>query len=262
MAGLLEQKAIDQQEESVRFMLEVLEKLSLDSTKVETARPAQELADKGRLETKKNRVRLGMYTLRDLMIIANACAKSEGIANFPQNELIWNAVIRRLLRFGYVFEAPQDIKPEYEINPNFRFLKAMLMVDNVVFGMAHMVNSRRKAIPAINVKLPNGDLHCGTGLLVAYEATSVTQTAILTNRHVLEGNEIVDVIADGFTYVVSGKPEVCDFADLAVIPVEDRNLPIGFLLAPQAGLLSTVISVGYPLIPTAAEQYALCHKGE
>ena len=56
MAGLIEQIAVETHEKSVHFMLEVLEKLSLDSTKVETAMPAQEIADKGPLKTKKNRL--------------------------------------------------------------------------------------------------------------------------------------------------------------------------------------------------------------
>lgn len=262
MAELIEQRVVDDHERSVRFMLDVLERLSLPSDKAETAKPAQEMADKGPLKSKRNRVRAGMYSLRDLMVIANDCAKKEGLADFYQNELIWNAVIRRLLKFGYVNEAPQDIKPEYQVSPVFPLVKATLMVDNVVFGAAYMVNSRRKAIPAINVRLPSGDLHCGTGLLVQYTSKSTNQSAILTNRHVLEGNEVVGVIADDFAYVVSGQAEMCDFADLAVLPVEDDDLPVGFLIAPRAKLLSTVISVGYPLIPTAAEQYALCHRGE
>ncbi|MEP2943961.1 MAG: serine protease [Hyphomicrobiales bacterium] len=262
MAEYIEQRALEQQEKSVRFMLEVIEKLSLESTKAETARPAQEMADKGRFQTKKNRVKLGLFSLRDLMVIADACAKQDELTDFRQNELIWNAVIRRLLKFGYVTEAMYDIKPEYQISSGFGLFRAILCVDNVVFGPEYMVNSRRKAVPAINVKLPSGDSHCGTGLLVQYSSKSIMQKAILTNRHVLQGNEIVDIIADGFVYVTSDKPRLCDFADLAVIPVEDRDMPISFTLAPKARLLSSVITVGYPLIPTAAEQYALCHKGE
>lgn len=262
MAEYIEQRAIEEQEKSVRFMLEVLERLSLDSTKLETARPVQEMADKGLFETKKNRVKLGMFAVLDLIVIADACAKRDGLADFHQNELIWNAVLRRLLKFGYVTEAQYDIRPEYQINLGFAVLRAMLLVDNVVFGPAHMVNSRRKAIPAINVKLPSGDLHCGTGLLISYSSKSMTRSAILTNRHVLEGNEITSIVADDFTYVTSGDPSLCDFADLAIVPVENKNLPLVFMLAPQARLLSSVISVGYPIIPTAAEQVALCHKGE
>lgn len=262
MAEHIEQRAVEEQEKSVRFMLEVLERLSLESTKLETARPAQEIADKGCFKTKKNRVRLGMFSVMDLIVIASECAKQDGFSDFYQNELIWNAVIRRLLKFGYIAEAQYDTRPEYEVNSGFALLRAMLLVDNVVFGPAYMVNSRRKAIPAINVKLPSGDLHCGTGLLVDYSSKSKTQRAILTNRHVLEGNEISSIVADGFSYLKSGETILCDFADLAVVPVEDKDLPLSFIPATQARLLSSVITVGYPLIPTAAEQFALCHKGE
>lgn len=262
MAEYIEQRVVETQEKSVRFMLEVLERLSRDSTKLETARPAQKMADNGRIEAKKNRVRLGMFSVMDLLVIADECAKREGLSDFHQNDLIWNAVIRRLLKFGYVTEAPFDVKPEYQINSAFAILRAMLLVDNVVFGPAYMVSSRRQAIPAVNVELPSGDLHCGTGLLVDYSTKSVNQQAILTNRHVLEGNEITSIASDDFAYVMSGDAQLCDFADLAVVPVEDKDLPKSFVLAPQARLLSSVITVGYPLIPTAAQQFALCHRGE
>lgn len=259
---MIEQRIIDMNVQSVRFIISVLEMLSLEATKTDIAKPAEELADKGPLETKKERVRLGMYSIQDFMVIADAIAKKQNISTFKQSEMLWGAVLKRLIKFGYVLEAPRGLMPEFQILEFFAAINALLLVDNVVFGTAYMVNARRKAIPAINVMSGNGDAHCGSGLLLGYETKVGFRKGILTNRHVLEGNEISEVVGDGFRYELDGRPVWCDFADLAIIPVIGDNLPMHFLLSSGKELLSTVISVGYPLVPTAAAQYALCHKGE
>lgn len=211
-------------------------------------------------QRKRNRLKIGFFSLTDAQLLFHqylSARQVEGISNSSQMIAI---VLERLCERLVVGYRTVPMVDEYDVNgPLFQYYEKSGLLEAILFGPLFMLENRRHSIPAVNVITPEGDPHCGSGLLIDVEASE--RRYVLTNRHVVDGNTIDAIIAGEVTYEIKGDPIVSETADLAAVPIALSNEFTGLLLG-SANLLQPIIAVGYPRIPTASAQYALFHRGE
>jgi len=243
-------------------MVEILNLLGNKDTRQEIVDPVKKLYKN--LETKKNRLDLGWFSISDLVFIGAKLRDKNNWSDFKGGELVWQVVVDRLCHYGILANSTLG-----NVGQEYQFIDGLLdiytsagLIKNVLFGTAYMIESNKAAIPAINVKSPNGDISCGSGVLLNVRKNNNRLPYILTNRHVLEGNEIIEIIGDACVYKAIGKPVYCNFADLALQRVESSGLPAALGLSIDKTVLTQVISVGYPRIASAAKQIPVVHRGE
>lgn len=242
-----------------RLMVKLLENLSKDEFR-KTAVSA--LLDKhpgaGATSLDLKHLNDGWFDIVSLILIYdNFYNLSKGD---PNSSALWVALLERLDYHGAVIKVwYSQHGPKYHVqNRMFVALRKAGITDFVTFGTSYLLEATRVSIPAINVKTQSGDEHCGTGALVPIGS----QFMLLTNRHVVEGNQILNIKSKSETYIVTGPAVLCDFADLALIPVNPPSKTPVLSMAIDPHILTSVITVGYPLIATVSDQYALAHKGE
>lgn len=129
-----------------------------------------------------------------------------------------------------------------------------------IFGLPEVCRVMARAVPAINVRFSNGDQGCGSGVIFKSKISGMG--VVISNRHVLDGVVIESVVSENCVLDVIGEVTFSDTADLAkfVIRLPD-NFP-NVHLADNIEVLDEVVAMGYPLVPTARNQYLMCHRGE
>ena len=65
-----------------------------------------------------------------------------------------------------------------------------------------------------------------------------------------------------YSFSVLGAPIVCEFADLAAVPVNSNSDCPHFYMADAVEVLTPVVTIGYPNVSGSIERNALWHKGE
>lgn len=146
-----------------------------------------------------------------------------------------------------------------QLGPLVNILHRSQNLQNYVFGWSYIVERMAKAVPAINVRNAKGDLECGSGVILKSTSGS---NLLITNRHVVEGNVIESVVVDGQGFHLQGEWIFAKYADLAKISVLQSDDTPTVNLANANHILSTVVSMGYPRIPTAIKQSIMAHRGE
>lgn len=213
-------------------------------------------------ETKQNRLKMGWLSEFDFIQLLAKYANEKGMS-VKNNSLIVGAVFGKLRKYGIVTDVGLPGVAEFKITDGLMaYYQALGIVENMIFGLTHMVERAKRSVPAVNVQLPNGDIHCGSGILIKCGDNPNGGFYVLTNKHVVEGNIVQEIRTPEQVFEVDGEPVLCQFADLAAIPV-NRTIPVPIVaMLDEAELLMPVIALGYPRIPTASAQFALAHRGE
>ena len=203
---------------------------------------------------------LGFFEVDGFELVLDVFAKSRNIVGANPNTLVVETTLELMKKHVFITRVPMSQPPRYQVVVE-RILdyERAGLIEFILFGVPHMLGKLAASIPAINVKNSEGDIHAGTGILVYSEFES---DIIITNRHVLENNELIDVKAGPYNYMVKSQPEFCDFADLAAIEVTAPPAAQALWFFEDPIVLTEAIAFGYPNIPGTDDQYALAHKGE
>lgn len=215
-------------------------------------------------ELKRNQLNVGYFTNNDLTFLLNEYINSHGLKNVKNSSLIQSSVIKKLVEYAIVQDAPLIGPGVFALQKElFLVYLSQGCIDNIVFGTLWMIEKYKRSVPAVNVVLPSTEVHSGSGVLVrVMNDETGHRDFVITNLHVVKGNEIDEIKAGDYLYEVINDPVHCDFADLAAIEVSvDQSIP-RFILDAAPNLLADIISIGYPKIPNTRDQYALFHRGE
>lgn len=209
-------------------------------------------------ETKKNRLKLGHFSVTDAQLVFAILAEEQGTV-FKNTRVLIEATFRRLQDHHVLLPTP-FISDEYQIVEQALLIyQASGLLDSIIFGVSHTIEKFQRSIPAVNVENQQGDKHCGTAVLLE---PSPGKRCIVTNKHVLEGNVLETVVAGDVAYDVCGEPSYCDYADLALLPVNTPNSVPVFKVLGDPEVLQPLVVVGYPRIAFTMNQYPLVHRGE
>lgn len=213
-------------------------------------------------EAKQNRLKMGWLSDFDfIQLLAKYANKKE--ISIKNNSLIVGAVFGKLRKYGIITDVGLPGIAEFKITDGLMaYYRGLGVVENMVFGLTHMVERAKRSVPAVNVELPNGDIHCGSGILIKCGDSPDTGYHVLTNRHVVEGNTLREIQTPEQSFELTGIPSLCGYADLAAIPI-NRTIPVPIIAVLQdVEVLMPVIALGYPRVPTASAQFAMAHRGE
>jgi S1-C subfamily serine protease len=213
-------------------------------------------------ETKQNRLKMGWLSEFDFIQLLAKYANEKG-KSIRNNAQIVGAVFGKLRKYGIITDVGIPGVSEFKVTDGLMaYFRALGLVENMVFGLGHMIESAKRSVPAVNVKLPNGDIHCGSGIVIKCGDKPDLGFYVLTNRHVVDGNTIQDIQTPEQLFDVIGEPTLCEHADLAAIPVA-RSIPVPIIaMLDEVEILMPVIALGYPRVPTASAQFAMAHRGE
>lgn len=256
------QAVIDAHEPTVDALLQLLSDFSDPSRRAAiVASYSTDSSCTDKSEAKKARLGLGYLSQMDILNLLLK-RRAESGANFRLNAIIILRVIERLKRFGLVTESDYPGLDEFRVPENSMMYFHQYGLDrNIVFGPAYTITNLARAVPAINVRCPSGDLECGSGIILR-ESTEISQAILLTNRHVLEGREVVEVKTEDGPVEITSSPFIHESADLAAFKVHIRQDVPTVPLDDDPPVLTPVIAMGYPRIPTASGQFLMAHRGE
>jgi hypothetical protein len=245
--------------------LAILNLLSTLSIPEQREEAVKEYVERGscfdKSQVKLNRLNLGYFSDHDLLMMLLSFKTKHG-GDFRANATIIGHVVERLARYGLVIRNEIPGINELKVAENsIPFFNDTGLAHNIVFGVSHMIARVSHAVPAINVRNENGDIECGSGIVLR-RSMSQEPAILITNKHVLEGKDIIDVVSNNTGMEILGGPIFHSFADLAAIrimPTPDMPLvPIDN----DAPVLTPIVSLGYPRVPYAAGQFLLAHRGE
>ena len=176
-------------------------------------------------------------------------------------------VIRHLFDNGVLQteENMRSTRTSYKFNNGwFQILKALGVLENIVYGFSYAHDRYLPAIPIIKVydREENRE-NAGTGVLVRYSGKNL----ILTNKHVVNPDKF-DILSvqssSGGMFEVASRVVIPDEGglDLACFEVETAYNGPSVPLSPLDPIvLDSIVSVGYPKV-TTVDDYALSHRGE
>jgi S1-C subfamily serine protease len=243
----------------------ILDLLSILSTPEQRAEAVREYVEGGscfdKTEVKLNRLNLGYFSDHDLLMMLLSFKVRNG-GDYRVNATIIGHVVERLAKYGLVIRNEMPGLNELKVAENsIPFFNATGLAHNIVFGVSHMIERVAHAVPAINVRNENGDIECGSGIVL--RTSNVQEPAFLiTNKHVLDGNEIVNIISNGNEIEILEGPIFHDAADLAAIRISPTpKMPL-VPIDDAAPVLTPIVALGYPRVPFAAGQFLLAHRGE
>lgn len=211
------------------------------------------------------RVRLSHGILSDLdltFMLTDYCElhKMGDIANDPT---FINGVMLKLKSCLAVSDAGSPLPEQYQLNSNrFSMLRDLGLLDNIIFGSNYILRRYSKSIPVVVVRDGSKQESCGTGIFIRLSIETGLACYILTNRHVVDGKNVELISANSITYEVLSPPILCDYADLAIIKVQDVAESDSFIFNAVPRTLDNVIACGYPAIPHTKNQDLMAHKGE
>ena len=122
-------------------------------------------------------------------------------------------------------------------------------------GFSKILENTRNSVFAIEVKNSKGDLGIGTGFYFGYLENGIVRSLIITNKHVVENNEVLRVISEFEQEVTYKSIHKCSKnIDLACIEVDtDSIVNVGSesisFYNDDIDTLDDVITIGYPDVP-------------
>jgi hypothetical protein len=129
-----------------------------------------------------------------------------------------------------------------------------------VLGLPHVAQVMSRAVVAINVRNDNGDIECGSGVILYSDMQGIG--LVVTNRHVVESKNIDSLTVEGRPLERMSDPILSDEADLAKFNIRLTDEVPLVNLAFDALVLDEVVSMGYLRIPTSIAQTVMVHRGE
>jgi S1-C subfamily serine protease len=149
-----------------------------------------------------------------------------------------------------------------------KYLGSLKRVSAYTLGFTKILENTRNSVFAIEVKNAKGDLGIGTGFYFGYLENGILRSLIITNKHVVENNEIIRVISEFEQEITYKSIHKCSKdIDLACIEVDNDSIvrigseTISFY---NDGIdtLDDVITIGYPDVPNREKLTLLAHRGQ
>lgn len=212
-------------------------------------------------EGKKNRLKFGYFSEWDLIHILLGYKTKTG-GQFGVNQLVVIHVVERRKRFGLITQSDIPASGEIRVpSGTMRFFHELGLDRNIVFGIPYTVDALSHAVPAINVRSAKGDIECGSGIILK-SSVQEAESILVTNKHVIEDKEIVDVRLLDKALDLKSSPILHPSADLAAFSVTvGPEVPV-VPLDEGPPILTPIIELGYPRIPIASGQFLMAHRGE
>jgi len=153
-------------------------------------------------------------------------------------------------------------------NDFLKYLGSLKRVSAYTLGFSKILENTRNSVFAIEVKNSKGDLGIGTGFYFGYLENGIVRSLIITNKHVVENNEVLRVISEFEQEVTYKSIHKCSKnIDLACIEVDtDSIVNVGSesisFYNDDIDTLDDVITIGYPDVPNRERLTLLAHKGQ
>lgn len=147
-----------------------------------------------------------------------------------------------------------------EVNTNYaKAIYDLGLLDNILFGTKFIINRYRQSVFKIENTDKYDSIDLGTGFLIQ----EFNNNFIATNQHVLANAKklrLLDVDDNEYKFSIFYENEQEDIAFLKI--EDDLNGISPFTFSLEQDLLSDIITIGYPSIPTSREAYQVIHRGE
>ncbi len=151
----------------------------------------------------------------------------------------------------------------YYPNTNYlQYLHRNRLVTNLLFGYRSIIPRYRSSVFKIIHHTKEGDQHIGTGFLLGVTVENEIKQIIITNKHVVENAESVEVLDAENKPITFGEPELSENEDLALIPLPVKLDCTTFLFNLDIVVMEEIITMGYPSVPRTKDSYQVCHRGE
>lgn len=133
------------------------------------------------------------------------------------------------------------------------------LIKNLLYGLNYIIDSYKASVVKIEPISKEGDYSIGTGFLISEKVND--NYIVVTNRHVVEKSKSVKVFKFDDDEIQIVKVFEDNERDIALILVAELfNKP--FFLSKNLNVLTEIITIGYPTIPTTKNAYRVYHKGE
>ena len=260
---------LEKNKESVQALLSLLEILG-ETDVIQRTKKLEVIGNTGLVisDTSKRDRQLqetGYFSELEITLFLSQYIPSNQSSKAKQNNITFlRAILDPLLKHALLRRAPPPIEARYAVDgERLAMYRLTGFAENIIFGTGYMMRRYAASIPAVNIEDRNGDQHCGTGVFLRFKSKNKVKSYILTNRHVVERNSIISIVAGSTNYNIIDDPILCKFSDLALVEVQvtETVRPLCFL-GRNPDVLEDIITVGYPRVPQANAQYALAHKGE
>jgi S1-C subfamily serine protease len=154
-----------------------------------------------------------------------------------------------------------NVKPLYEVNsPIAKHYKKFDLLDNALFGFQHIIYKYTPSVFIIE-KREKEEPKGGTGFYIQLDGAH----HVITNDHVIKNADsgtirIVDSKGNEIIHIGYYTEPENDLALLHLGKPIDGATP--FILDPNYEILQDIVTIGYPPIAYAKDNFPLYHKGE
>lgn len=143
-----------------------------------------------------------------------------------------------------------------------KFLYERDLILNVVCGWRFIVERYSNSVMKIQHQDEKGDYSMGTGFYFAAGNERGVKPLVITNRHVVENAKQILLFSEKNEEIAYTSITTDSKRDLAFIELNKKlDSPILWLY-PAPDILSEIVTVGYPPVPTIPEANQISHLGE
>lgn len=201
---------------------------------------------------------LGYFTLKDYMIYAVEKKIVESVS-VAVVELILTYMVEKAV----LYKLPISVLNNNEVLyiPNDEYIRKLTQYDllyNVLFGFEYIAEKYLPCVFKIIV-FKKGEQKIGTGFLTT---RGDSQQIIITNKHVIDGVDKIEIKGYSDTIHEYTDCTTDEKNDLAFLCLKESISCQGFVFNEEIRLLSEILTIGYPPIPTTRAAYPVFHLGE
>ena len=200
--------------------------------------------------------RLGFLRSKDF--IDYGAFGNNGLHLHLLEEILDVLVSVRLLKKGGVNMLIKGGDTLYNANSEAKYLLKNDLLMNRLFGFQYIIDQYLSAVFKIE-NWKNGSCDIGNGFFTSHSGVPI----VVTNAHVIEGSDKV-VLKDHSDKEISCKRIVpSDKTDLAILELDKTPSDAKpFHLNADLNVLTEILTIGYPPVPTTKGSYPLFHRGE
>jgi hypothetical protein len=205
----------------------------------------------------------GLYCIRDFLDYFSAKYPNRGFSSISNLRkilklLVDNSVLEPMISMNKVVPFSSELYSCLGRESMIASLSKRDLINNVVLGWPFIAQKYSDSVVAIEIFHPNGDISIGTG----FYAQEYGAHCIVTNKHVVADAKRISINSKrnqeiSFVSIVQDPNR-----DLAIIQLTEDPKVRPLWISPYAEILSEIITLGYPRIPTTKQPYQICHKGE
>lgn len=148
----------------------------------------------------------------------------------------------------------------YKANGEYtKMLFQKKLIKNLIYGFNYIIDRYKNSVVKIEHINKDGDHSIGTGFLTTEIVNN--NHVIVTNKHVIEKSKQIIVYTKDdieLKIVDSVKDKT---RDIALVFIKDL-FGDPFFLSSNLNIMTEIITIGYPTIPTTKYAYQVYHKGE